>query len=302
MGVFNDKDKIMLEKFIKDCMEKDILEVKRRIHRVWDAQEEMLRNNLMILNRITPKNIEYTGGYPELKENYLSLEEALAALEHIVPKAYSVWIELFENGKETYISDPIHNLVIVGNAWERTFDGFGQLYLNKPGYLLDVGCGPQAVPYYLRNFPVEYIYGIDPLLPFEKHPFRFTQAIAEFIPYKDGAFDYIISATSLDHVLLLDKALDEMYRVLKKDGVLLIWASTGENYSEDSNSDVGGYNPYQENIKAVDSCHMFHIGPIWFERMMDDKWDKESHYSDRYNNHFYAFRKKLVNECYKEGI
>lgn len=62
MGVFNDKDKIMLEKFIKDCMEKDILEVKRRIHRVWDAQEEMLRNNLMILNRITPKNIEYTGG------------------------------------------------------------------------------------------------------------------------------------------------------------------------------------------------------------------------------------------------
>lgn len=219
-----------------------------------------------------------------------------------MPKAYSVWIELFENGKETYISDPIHNLVIVGNAWERTFDGFGQLYLNKPGYLLDVGCGPQAVPYYLRNFPVEYIYGIDPLLPFEKHSFRFTQAIAEFIPYKDGAFDYIISATSLDHVLLLDKALDEMYRVLKKDGVLLIWASTGENYSEDSNSDVGGYNPYQENIKAVDSCHMFHIGPIWFERMMDDKWDKESHYSDRYNNHFYAFRKKLVNECYKEGI
>lgn len=53
-----------------------------------------------------------------------------------------------------------------------------------------------------------------------------------------------------------------------------------------------GYNPYCEDIKAVDLCHMFHIGPIWFEKMMNDKWDKESHYSDREGNHFYAFKKR----------
>ncbi len=301
MDFFNADDKTMLEKFIRQCMEKDILELKRRIHRVWDAQEEMMHNNLMIINRNNqmlyqdnPKNVEYTGGEcPKLAENYLLLEEALAELERIVPKAYSIWIELFENGKEMYLTDPIHNLVMEGSACERTFDNFGQLYLNKPGFILDIGCGPQAVPYYLRNFPIEYIYGIDPLLPFEKHPFHFMKAIAEFIPYEDESFDYIISATSLDHVLLLDKALNEMYRVLKQEGVLLIWAGTGGNYTVDpKSSNMDGYNPYREDVSAVDTFHMFHIGPIWFEKMMNDKWDKESHYSDREGNHFYAFKKR----------
>lgn len=296
MDFFNEENKKALEGFIKECVESDILEVKRRIHRVWDAQEEMMNNNLSLLNRLEKgfkkeSSKGLGGSKPELLDNFLTLEDSLAKLEGIVPEAYAIWIELFKNGEKEYFTDPVHNLVVKGSAWEKTFDCFLRLYLDKPGYLLDIGCGPQAVPYYLRNYPIEYIYGIDPLPPFEEHPFKFAQNIAEFIPYKDESFEYIISATSLDHVLLLDKALDEMYRVLKQDGVLLIWASTGENYIENPWEEIEGYNPYRKDIKAVDKCHMFHIGPCWFETMMG-KWYKECHYSDRQNNHFYAFRKK----------
>lgn len=77
---------------------------------------------------------------------------------------------------------------------------------------------------YLKNFQEDHICGIDPLPPIEPHPFEFTQAIAEYIPYEDEQFDSIIYATSLDHVLLLEQALAETKRVLKSSGCLLIWA------------------------------------------------------------------------------
>lgn len=219
-------------------------------------------------------------------DNALTLDESFAELEHIVPKAYAIWKTLFERGREVYLSDPVNNLLVEGNPMDKAFDAFGKLYLDKPGYLLDVGCGPEPVPYYLRDFPIEYIYGIDPLLPFEEHPFSFSQHIAEFIPYKDRQFDYVIFGTSLDHVLLLDKALNEIGRVLKDDGTLLIWAGTQLNVM-----DSIPYDPYREDIQAVDEFHMFHIAPHWLEKMMENNWMKDSHYADRYGNQLYAFKK-----------
>lgn len=290
MSPLGEEDKKHLESFIKECMEEELLDVKRRIHRVWDAQEEMVNNHLMLaerLKRVLPEKVPQMGERPKLQEGALSLEQSFAELERIAPRAYAVWIKLFEAGKQAYLSDPVHNLCVDGNSMDKAFDIFGKLYLDKPGYLLDIGCGPQAVPSYLRNFPVENIFGMDPLPPFEKHPFAFSQNIAEYIPYENEQFDYVVLGTSLDHVLLLDKALDEMYRVLKKDGVLLVWAATLEKVMESK-----PYDPYGENIEAVDEYHMFHIAPQWFEKLMKEKWMKDSHYSDRYRNHFYAFRKK----------
>lgn len=290
MNYTSKEDKKQLELFVKECMQEELLDVKRRIHRVWDAQEEMINNHLMIVERLKqslPADDYEIGERPQLLENALSLEQSMAELERMVPKAYAVWKKLFDDGKQAYMSDPVHNLCVDGNSMDKAFDFFGKLYLDKPGYLLDIGCGPQAVPSYLRYFPVDYIFGMDPLPPFQEHPFTFSQNIAEFIPYKNEQFDYIVLGTSLDHVLLLDKAIEEMYRVLKKDGVLLIWAATQEKVMESV-----PYDPYREDIKAVDEYHMFHIAPQWFEQVMEKKWVKDSHYSDRYRNHFYAFRKK----------
>lgn len=271
--------------YIQNCINYMTLRIgnlEAEVSKLWDATEEMVAN----ISNIS--NMENEGELSELKmlDNPLSLEEVLAELEHQVPKAYEVWWQLFKNGEKTYLEDPSNNLIVEESRWADTFEAFGRLNWKKKGWLLDIGCGIQELPSYLKNYPTECIVGMDPLMPAKEHPFRFVQGIAEFIPFEDRSFDYVLSVTSLDHVLLLDRALQEMHRVLKDDGKLLLWIGEVDGAEE--------YNPYAEDVKAIDQCHMFHIQPKWFEPMMKKfSFIKESHYRDRWGNHFYAYTKKL---------
>lgn len=273
-------EKLFIQKQINDIMLR-FKRIEKNISRLWDSEEEMVANvscincNGDIENKLSPL---------EMLENPVSIEEALKELERQAPKAYKIWRQLFENGKNVYIEDPSNNLSVEENKWADYFDAFGRLNWKNKGWLLDIGCGIQEFPCYLKEYPVDYIVGMDPLMPVKEHPFRFVQGIAEFIPYKDESFDYVTSVTSLDYVLLLDKALKEIYRVLKKDGKLLLWVAEVENAEE--------YNPYSEDVCAIDIYHMFHIHPSWFEPLMEKcLFVKESHYQDRWGNHFYAYRK-----------
>lgn len=120
-------------------------------------------------------------------------------------------------------------------------------------------------------------------MPMKKHLFRFVQGVAEYIPFKDQSFEYVTSATSLDHVLLLDKALKEIYSIEER-WKLLLWIGETENTEK--------YNPYKKDVSAVDMYHMFHIHLSWFESLMKKMFFvKESYYQDRWGNHFYAYRK-----------
>lgn len=65
MSRLGEEDKKHLESFIKECMEEELLEIKRRIHRVWDAQEEMVNNHLMLaerLKQVLPEKVPQMGG------------------------------------------------------------------------------------------------------------------------------------------------------------------------------------------------------------------------------------------------
>lgn len=59
------------------------------------------------------------------------------------------------------------------------------------------------------------------------HPFAFEVVDAQAIPYEDGVFDAVIANHMLYHVPNLPRALAEMRRVLKPDG-LLITSTVGE--------------------------------------------------------------------------
>jgi len=89
---------------------------------------------------------------------------------------------------------------------------FQALQLHILGKVLDVGCGPYAIPLYLQDYPTQLISSIDPLEPFETHPFEFVRGFAEFLPWNDSTFDVVIAATTLDHVIALDVALSEIRR------------------------------------------------------------------------------------------
>lgn len=273
---------VCIQKQIDD-MSLKIERLEKSISRLWNSEEEMLINNLSISSIYDFSNKSQLPNL-EMLENPLSMEEVMEELERKVPKAYKIWKQLFENGKQVYIEDPSNNLLVDESRWAETFDAFGSLNWKKTGWLLDIGCGIQEIPSYLKKYPIEYIVGMDPLLPVKKHSFYFVQGIAEYIPFKDESFDYVTSVTSLDHVLLLDKALEEIHRVLKKDGKLLLWIGETEN------TEV--YNPYREDVAPVDMYHLFHVHPSWFEPLMKKcSFVKESHYQDRWGNHFYAYRK-----------
>jgi SAM-dependent methyltransferase len=184
------------------------------------------------------------------------IEECYRLLEQAAPKAYAVWRRLVDVNSTCYEGFPVHSCSTVGHLMASHFAAFLRPYLR--GTVLDVGCGPQPIPSYLLNHPVEQIAGVDPLLPPEGHPFLFVQGVAEFLPWPDESFDAVVVSTSLDHVFLLDKALAEIRRVLRPNGFFVTWVTFVAGARE--------YDPYHPDAGQLDEYHMFHFDRPWFER------------------------------------
>lgn len=94
--------------------------------------------------------------------------------------------------------------------------------------ILDVGCGPRGS---LEWTPLSAsCYGLDPLaeqylkLNKGKHRMTYVQAGVEAMPFTDSFFDVVSSFNSLDHVDDLEKALEEINRVLKPGGDFILIA------------------------------------------------------------------------------
>ncbi len=87
--------------------------------------------------------------------------------------------------------------------------------------------------------------------------FEFVRGISEYLPWPDGSFSTVISATSLDHCLSLNRSLAELERVLRPGGRFLLWIAS-----------VPGSPPYEPEDPAfvpADQFHLFHFDVSWFE-------------------------------------
>lgn len=108
-------------------------------------------------------------------------------------------------------------------------------------HFLDVGCGTGwavgKVAKLVNNNGLFYGIDLSPKM-IEKaisnfsgrDNFHFIQANVESIPLNDNFFDIIICTNSFHHYLNPDKAMNEMYRLLKKGGKLYILDPTAENF------------------------------------------------------------------------
>lgn len=114
---------------------------------------------------------------------------------------------------------------------EHPLKGRGKLtydwLLDNINNLLDVGC---AYGYYTRFYlnKCKKIYGIDPNEDFiriakEKYPrVEFKVASAENLPFKENYFDVVLLNDVLEHVENEEKTLNEVYRVVKEKGVIIL--------------------------------------------------------------------------------
>lgn len=221
--------------------------------------ENLWRQRRILLNRETVARPPGSGSLAPV-EGHKELGDCFKELERIVPRAFAVWKELLDVNAAAYEGFPIDSCSVEGHPMAEEFHWFLKPFLR--GAVLDVGCGPQPLPSYLRDYPADRIAGVDPLLPVQPHPFTFVQGLAEFLPWEDKTFSVVVLATSLDHVLLLDRALKEFRRVLEDDGRLIVWVAHIPGADR--------YDPYRADIERVDKFHLFHFDKPWFEEMLGE--------------------------------
>jgi SAM-dependent methyltransferase len=213
-----------------------------------------------------------------------SFEHYLEKFKALHPHLFEAWAGAnFGRNVDEYRQRPECSCANDSRPDARLFSGFIAPYLS--GRVLDVGCGPYAVPGYLKHFPLEQVSGLDPLEPFEAHPFEFVRGFAEFLPWPDNTFDVVIAATSLDHTLDLQLALSEMRRVLLPGGHLLVWEWFGESTEP--------YDPARKSPELVDRFHLFNFDEQWFEDLVSQHFsiaEKVRLLGEYFHYHFYALR------------
>lgn len=212
-----------------------------------------------------------------------NFEAILGRAKQDFPTVYSQWRERLDTMGAAFDVTKVGNAANAGDPYSRLFRSFVGRYIRGP--VLDVGCGPFGRPYYLNSYPAALISGLEPL-PFPPNDeIQILRGISEYLPWQDGAFDTVISGTSLDHALSLDKSLDEMIRVLAPDGVCLLWLG--------HNPGSPPFRPLDPDFKPADQFHLFHFDLTWFEPLLEKRFEViERVKLDKagYSHVFYALR------------
>jgi GT2 family glycosyltransferase/protein-L-isoaspartate O-methyltransferase len=127
------------------------------------------------------------------------------------------------------------------------------LDLIKNKKVLDIACGEGYGTFFLSEF-AESITGVDisdqaithAKSKYIRENLTFLQGSAITIPCQNQKFDVVVSFETIEHLYEQEEMLDEILRVLKQDGVLIISSPNRPVYSEES----GEHNEF--HVKELD--------------------------------------------------
>ena len=139
--------------------------------------------------------------------------------------------------------NPFNEKSLLEELENKTFDVIKK-YNQKHFTILDAGLGNGEILSKLKNTQK---YGVDISLNYLKNAqddIITCCADLEDLPYNDNFFDLIICTDVLEHVLHLENVIQEISRVLKSDGILILRVPLNENL-----------NPYLGN-KDYDFVHL----------------------------------------------
>jgi SAM-dependent methyltransferase len=99
--------------------------------------------------------------------------------------------------------------------------------------IVDIGCGPHGA---ISCFDAKLKYGIDPLVneycqlfDLSNQDVVYLACGSEKIPLIDGAVDLVLSRNAIDHVDNVTKAVDEIHRILRHGGEILLSVNYQDN-------------------------------------------------------------------------
>ncbi len=149
------------------------------------------------------------------------------------------------------------------------------------GRLLDVGCGEKPYELMFRPYVAEYV-GIE-----HESFFRQTNASngvrgpdhyydGSKLPFADHSFDTVLSVQVLEHTPHPQRLLDEMARVLRSDGLLILSAPFSFRLHEEPH-DYFRYTPHGLRSMAADAG--LEVTEIWSQ---GDIWSVVAHKINSY--------------------
>jgi len=106
--------------------------------------------------------------------------------------------------------------------------------------VLDAACGTGYGSYLLKSWGADIVYGLDTdinAIKNAKHIFKesnlfFQTCNIEQLPFNDNEFDVVVSLETIEHLDNLEGFLQEIKRVLKPDGVVIL-SYPNNNYSKE---------------------------------------------------------------------
>lgn len=138
--------------------------------------------------------------------------------------------------------------------------------------VLDVGCGPFGS---LDLCDARQVIGVDPLAIDYQSIYGFADNFivlpvqAERIPLLDGVMDSVVSINALDHFERPYEALEEMHRVCKVGGHVLLATDVGGTPEHPCNIEPGHLDEFFDaaRFEAIERDGGTHIKSSWSEAM-----------------------------------
>jgi len=142
----------------------------------------------------------------------------------VKPVDQSLWASKLKSFRKAYERQRLLDRLEVLSPEEKKtelalLEAFFQFVGPLQGRVLDVGCGDG---FYREMIPEAEYVGVDPLFWEGRPSFPFLAAMGEALPFRSGAFDYVLAVTSLDHAQDPMQFLKEGKRVLKPGGTVAL--------------------------------------------------------------------------------
>ena len=201
---------------------------------------------------------------PVFRDGFDNWEELLAER---YPHLFDIWHKLYLTALPHYEESIEASCSTWSNKFAVAFRDYVKIFAE--GYVLDIGSGILNCPVYLEGYPARLLRGLDPRRVTDKTDFPIATGVNEFLPWDDASFQTVVNGTSLDHVVDVDRSLDETARVLGKGGKFVIWYAHVENSPPPPDVDPKLAQP----VIGVDEFHLFHIDDKWLLPKLSKRFD-----------------------------